>query len=85
MGNITVPYTKTRGLKMAYNQISHAEFDDIDDLVDDANEQIISLKRLLGKCHELLYAPKDCSFHETGRHRANRLDLCQEIKEKIKE
>lgn len=45
MSRITLTYTKTDGHKMAYNQFTRDEFDDIDDLIDDANKEILRLKR----------------------------------------
>jgi len=40
------------------------------------------LRELLKKSIEVMYAPADdCQYHETGKHRAKRLDLVQEIKD----
>ena len=52
MSNITLTYTKTTGHKMAYNQFTHDEFEDIDELVDDANKEIIKIKRENKKLRE---------------------------------
>lgn len=54
MSKITLTYTKTTGHKMAYNQFTHEEIEDIDDLVDDANKEIVKIKRENEKLKEVV-------------------------------
>lgn len=43
--SIIVPYTSTEGLVMVYSQLTNNEFDDLYDLMDDANREIIERER----------------------------------------
>lgn len=69
MGKILVPYTKTEGHQCAYNQKTGDEIWSINDLVEDANEQIIKLERqnkaLRGALEDFLLSEthaKDCGY-----------------------
>lgn len=42
-------YSKTKGFKCAYNNESHDEFFDIDELIDDANKEIAKRDKVISQ------------------------------------